>query len=169
MIRKLNRFLLAFMGITFLLTGLALAETKLGSYKAWTAYIYDTQDGKICSMWSAPQKAQGNYTKRGKIWAFVTHRPSLDKRNEIVFQLGYPINVKKEVSLNVDGKTIGGSYADGESVFFYSANQQALVNAMKRGNRMVMKATSRRGTITTDTYSLAGFTAAYNAINKACQ
>ena len=168
MIRKLHRFLWACLGAILMFTGSALAETKLGSYKAWTAYIYDTKDGKICSMWSAPQKAQGNYTKRGKIWAFVTHRPSLDKRNEIVFQLGYPINDKKPVSLNIDGKTIGGSYADGESVFFYSDNQQGLVNAMKRGNRMVMKATSRRGTLTTDTYSLSGFTAAYNAINKAC-
>jgi hypothetical protein len=33
---------------------------------------------------------------------------------------------------------------------------------------MIVKGTSSRGTLTTDTYSLSGFTAAFNAISKAC-
>ena len=33
---------------------------------------------------------------------------------------------------------------------------------------MVVKGTSSRGTVTTDTYSLRGFTAAYDAISGAC-
>ena len=41
--------------------------------------------------------------------------------------------------------------------------------AMKGGKAMVVKGTSSRGTLTTDTYSLAGFTAAYAAIGKACK
>ena len=39
---------------------------------------------------------------------------------------------------------------------------------MKKGNRMVVKGTSSRGTLTTDTFSLKGFTKAYGAIGKAC-
>ncbi len=39
---------------------------------------------------------------------------------------------------------------------------------MKAGSNLVVKASSSRGTDTTDTYSLSGFTAAYNAISKAC-
>ncbi|MCE2510856.1 MAG: invasion associated locus B family protein, partial [Alphaproteobacteria bacterium] len=45
---------------------------------------------------------------------------------------------------------------------------QALVAALKKGNRMVVTGTSKRGTKTTDTYSLAGFTASHRAINLAC-
>ena len=44
----------------------------------------------------------------------------------------------------------------------------ALVNAMKRGNELVFKGTSERGTLTTDSYSLKGVTAAMKAIDKAC-
>ena len=43
-----------------------------------------------------------------------------------------------------------------------------LVKSMVRGNRMIVKGTSSRGTATTDTYSLKGFTAAYNAITESC-
>jgi hypothetical protein len=39
---------------------------------------------------------------------------------------------------------------------------------MRAGSRLVAKGTSNRDTLTTDTYSLTGFSAAYNAINKAC-
>jgi hypothetical protein len=44
----------------------------------------------------------------------------------------------------------------------------ALVKAMIKGLDMVVKGTSSRGTETIDTYSLSGFTKAYEAIGKAC-
>ncbi|MDX1424550.1 MAG: invasion associated locus B family protein, partial [Kiloniellales bacterium] len=45
---------------------------------------------------------------------------------------------------------------------------QAIVKAMRAGSSMVVKGTSSRGTVTTDTYSLLGFSKAYAAISKAC-
>ena len=44
-----------------------------------------------------------------------------------------------------------------------------VVDAMIRGARLVVKGTSSRGTKTTDTYSLKGFSAAFKAIGKACK
>jgi Invasion associated locus B (IalB) protein len=39
---------------------------------------------------------------------------------------------------------------------------------LKAGKQMIVRGTSSRGTETTDTYSLSGFTAALAAIDKAC-
>jgi hypothetical protein len=39
---------------------------------------------------------------------------------------------------------------------------------MKRGNQLVFKGTSARGTLTTDTYSLLGFSKALARLNQAC-
>jgi len=39
---------------------------------------------------------------------------------------------------------------------------------MRAGGELVVKGVSTRGTLTTDTYSLKGFTAAWKAINTAC-
>jgi hypothetical protein len=44
-----------------------------------------------------------------------------------------------------------------------------MVKGMRAGNAMIMEGTSSRDTKTRDTYSLGGFTAAHNAINKACK
>ena len=48
-------------------------------------------------------------------------------------------------------------------------NSLALVQSMIRGAKMVVRGTSWRGTKTTDTYSLKGFTAAYNKITETCR
>jgi hypothetical protein len=45
---------------------------------------------------------------------------------------------------------------------------RALVQAMAAGRQMVVRGTSSRGTLTTDTYSLSGFTRAHQEINRAC-
>jgi hypothetical protein len=40
---------------------------------------------------------------------------------------------------------------------------------MKAGSTAIVKATSTRGTDTTDTYSLSGITAALNKMTETCQ
>ena len=45
----------------------------------------------------------------------------------------------------------------------------AMVRAMRVGKKLVIQGVSSRGTKTKDSYSLFGFTAAHNAINKACR
>ena len=44
-----------------------------------------------------------------------------------------------------------------------------VINAMKTSLKMEVIGTSSRGTITKDTYSLLGFSKAYQKINEACQ
>ena len=44
-----------------------------------------------------------------------------------------------------------------------------IVKAMIRGSQMLIEGTSSRGTETTDTFSLSGFTAAYETANKTCK
>ena len=58
---------------------------------------------------------------------------------------------------------------DGSGAWLASAaDEPGFVAAMKAGKSLVVKGTSTRGTETTDTYSLAGATAALDAANKAC-
>ncbi|MFK7866527.1 MAG: invasion associated locus B family protein [Alphaproteobacteria bacterium] len=144
------------------------SEKSLGAFKNWTAYVYDNDDGRICTMWSTPTKSEGNYTRRGKIWAFVTHRPDINTQNELVFQQGYAVDGDKAVTLTIDGKKMEGSYTQDETIFYHIAQSTDIVNAMRRGNSMIMKSISSRGTLTTDRYSLLGFTAAHRAITEAC-
>jgi hypothetical protein len=58
---------------------------------------------------------------------------------------------------------------EGEAAWLASTGDEiSFVEALKAGSTLVVKGTSQRGTVTTDTYDLGGVTAAMAEIDKAC-
>ena len=141
---------------------------RLGDFDAWSAYRF-VEDGKpACYMASVPSKSEGDYTKRGDIYALVTHRPAESRRDEVSFVAGYQFKDGSAATVTIGDRTEefftqnDGAWAPDHKM------DKAMVQAMIRGSTMLVKGTSSRGTLTTDTYSLRGFTAAYRAISKSC-
>lgn len=146
------------------------AEKSLGVFKDWEAYTFDEGGKTVCVVWGKPEKKEGDYTKRGDVRVFIAHRPwTRPKRvNEVSFEIGYPFRKDSEATVSIDGKDFK-LFTDGDTAWNRSAQDDAaMVHAMRAGKNMIVTGTSSRGTDTKDTYSLFGFTAAHNAINKAC-
>ena len=142
---------------------------RLGEFNYWTAYSFQENGKKTCYMASAPTKDEGDYTKRGKIFARVTHRPAENTKDEVSFLAGYTFKDGSWVKVKIDDKKPFDLFTHEDSAWAPDqAADRKLVRAMKAGNEMVVEGTSSRGTATKDTYSLSGFTRAYNAIAKAC-
>jgi hypothetical protein len=102
-------------------------------------------------------------------------------RNEVQTLVGYPMKPTSDSFFHqaiVDGKAYpmksipddpATSITDSEAAWLASTDDEAgFVTALKGGSSLVVKGTSGRGTETTDTYSLAGVTAAMDSIDKAC-
>ena len=102
-------------------------------------------------------------------------------RNEVQTLVGYPMKPTTDSFFHqavVDGKAYpmksipddkATSIVDSEAAWLASTDDEAgFVTALKGGSSLVVKGTSGRGTETTDTYSLAGVTAAMAAIDAAC-
>ncbi|MBX6322610.1 MAG: invasion associated locus B family protein [Rhodospirillaceae bacterium] len=163
------RFVLA--ATLVLAAGLAQAETPkaelIGKFDDWTAASFEEQAGKGCFVVSVPKKSEGKYTRRDPTYVHVTHRPAMNTRDVVSVTAGYTYKPGSTVKVTIGDETFtlftkeGAAWAD-------DALDAKLVEAMKKGDTMVVEGTSSRGTLTTDTYSLAGFTAAYEAIGKAC-
>ncbi|MBB4286246.1 invasion associated locus B family protein [Roseospira goensis] len=141
----------------------------IGKFRDWTAYTYDESGNKVCYIASRPQKDEGDYARRGDIFAIVSHRPAEGARNVVSFVAGYPYKEKSEVSVSIDGRREFTLFTHDETAWAYDEDDAKLVDAMKAGGTMVVKGTSSRGTLTTDTYSLMGFTNAHGAITRECQ
>ncbi|MEQ8355004.1 MAG: invasion associated locus B family protein [Kiloniellaceae bacterium] len=141
---------------------------RLGDFSDWSAFRYQ-EDGKpICFMASEPTKAEGQYSKRGEIHAMVTHRPNESRTDEVSIQAGYAYQDGAPVEVEVGAMKLR-LFTEGESAWAVDKEaDKKLVQAMIKGNTMVVQGTSARGTNTKDTYSLSGFTRAYEAISKAC-
>ena len=147
---------------------LAQGIQRIGQFADWNAYQF-TENGNVgCYMASVPKKAEGNYKKRGDIFAIVTHRPAESRRDEVSFIAGYAFKKDTSVEVVIGGETFKLFTQDDGAWAPDKEADAALVTAMIKGRDMVVKGVSSRGTNTTDTYSLSGFTKAYQAINKAC-
>lgn len=140
----------------------------IGSYTDWNAFAYDEKSGKVCYMASSPQKAEGKYSKRGDIYLLIAHRKAEKSIGVVSVIAGYVYKNESSVTLKIGG-TAFELFTDGNKAWARDdKGNKDMVRAMKRGRKMVVKGKSSRGTATTDTYSLTGFSAAYKAIGEAC-
>lgn len=142
---------------------------RIGDFKDWSAFTAKEGDEPVCFMSTQPSKAEGNYTRRGEIFALVSHRPVENRQGEVSFVAGYTFQDNSVVEVSIDGSQAFTLYTKDDGAWARDSDtDKKLIDEMIKGSRMVVRGISSRGTKTTDTYSLSGFTAAYRAINGAC-
>lgn len=142
----------------------------IGEYDDWTAYYYRDKAGAVCYMASTPKKDEGKYSKRGDIYAVITHRPSEKSFDVLNINAGYKYKPGSKVMIKIGAKTFDRLFTNEDKAWAINdKTDKEIVAEMKRGSRMVVHGTSARGTQTKDTYSLAGFSSAYRAISNKCK
>ncbi len=146
------------------------SETDLiGQYGDWSSHSYKENGQSVCFMASKPAKDEGNYTRRGDIFAFITHRNSDGTKNEFSYAAGYPYKAGSEVKVSIDNKWNFTLFTDGENAWTSGpSDDKKIVDAIQRGSKMVVTGYSKRGTKTVDTFSLKGSSKSHEAINNAC-
>ena len=83
---------------------------------------------------------------------------------------GYPYKNKTEPRLIIDGAEHRLSVTKDKTAWFKTDKFDTIaINKMKKGYKLVVKGTSIKGTYSIDTYSLSGFTKAYDRIKKLCR
>ena len=163
--------LLAFCSISLLaFSAYAGAPQLIGEYDDWSAYIYKEGKNSVCYMASTPQKSEGKYTRRGDVYLVITHRPA-DKSFDVVnFVAGYAYKNDAKVIVKIGKDTISDFFVENDKAWTMNANvDKKLVEAMKKGERLIIDGISTKGTTTKDTYSLKGFSSAYRAISTKCR
>lgn len=145
------------------------SEPRLvGTFGDWSAYSFVENGNKVCYMASQPKTAVGNYTQRGDVFALITHRPAEKTKNVFSYMTGYPYKSGADVSVAVNGQNFT-LFTEGDTAWAADATtDNAITNAIKSGSSMVVKGTSSRGTLTTDTFGLKGSSKAYQKISEDC-
>lgn len=154
-------------------TSASAAPKQIGVFKAWKAYSSQESGGKVCFVVATPRNMLPRNVKRGDVFFIVTNwgnghwQPSIE--------IGYPFksSAKSSVSIGSDKFSLftdnDDSSGNGGAWLREKADETRMVRAMKRGSSMTVKGTSKRGTLTTDRYSLSGITAALDAASKSCK
>ena len=151
---------------------MAQEPKRLSTHHDWVAYEYGSGKDRICYIASRPKSHKPKGINRDPAYFHVTHYPNLSRRGEIHVEVGYPLkqNSRPRARVKVRKKTQDFRFfVKDSSAWVVDQKNPPVVEAMKAGSTMKFTATSARGTVVTDSYSLKGFTAAYKAITRACR
>lgn len=158
--------------LLFVVNGTAsyAGEPRLvASHGDWDAYVFIENGNKVCYMASKPKKDEGKYTRRGDIYALITHRPSEGTKNVFSYITGYTYKRGSDATIQIDSKKHDLFTQDDTAWAPDAETDKALAKEIREGSKMIVRGTSARGTKTKDTFSLKGSTKAYERISKECR
>jgi hypothetical protein len=167
-------FFAALAGAALSLCGGALADTpqSLGMFKNWSDYQTGSGVAKVCYALSRPTELEPKKIKRDPAYFLINDWPGRKAKAEPEVVPGYQYKDGSEVTAEVGSdkfslftKNDGGM---GGAWVMAQADEERLITAMKGGTQMVVTGVSKRGTMTHDTYSLAGLSDALDKIHQSC-
>ena len=149
----LNKFIISFIFLFFF----NLESKELAKFNDWSAFAEGEGKNLACMAVSKPKKAEGNYSRRGDVFAIVTHLPGQNKWNEFSIVAGYNYQPNSNPDVTI-GDMKFQLFTSGSRAWSFSPSEdEKIVKFLKNSMKMKVVGTSSRGTITSDTYSLVGF------------
>lgn len=131
----------------------------------WNVFSYQSGGKNVCYTLTVPTRSEPADVDHGSNY-FIVAPGGGEVEYEPQARFGYQLNSGTRVQLKIGDKTFW-LFTKGDSAWMQNeAREPELVDAMRAGAEMLVKATSRRGTDTSYSFSLDGFTAALTAVNS---
>jgi invasion protein IalB len=148
----------------------AKAPVAVGSFGDWNVMsAHGAGKDKTCYAIAEPKDRQPAKLQRDKAYVFISTRPGEGVRNEVAVILGFPLKDGGAGSAEIDGDAYELVTKGTNAWVKNPAKEKEFVEALKNGSKLVVKAPSIKGNVTTDTYSLKGLADALARVQKECQ
>ena len=145
--------------------------TLIGQFGTWGAYTATPNGKKVCFALAKPASSKTNPPNRPRdpAYAFVSTRPAEKVTNEVSIMIGYALKPGSESTLEVGGASYA-MYTQGDGLWIKNAaEEERMVDAMRKAPDVVVKGVSAKGTETTDTFSLKGLAQALDRLAQDCK
>ena len=141
----------------------------LQTFGEWGAYTANSGKARTCYALGQPKDRQPASLKRDAGYVFISHRPGENVRNEVSIIMGFDVKPDQDARAEIGNQSFA-MVAKGQNLWVKNAAEEGqMLDAMKKGSRLVIKAASLRGNQSTDTYILSGLAQAVDRVAKECQ
>jgi Invasion associated locus B (IalB) protein len=145
--------------------------TLIGQFGTWGAYTAMPNGKKVCFALAKPSSSKTNPPNRPRdpAYAFVSSRPAEKVTNEVSVMIGYAVKPGSESTLEVGGASYA-MYTQGDGLWIKNAaEEERMVEAMRKAGDATIKGVSAKGTETSDTFSLKGLAQALDRLAQDCR
>ena len=142
---------------------------QIATFGDWGAFLAGKGKSKTCYALAQPKNREPANLHRDPAYIFISSRPGENIRNEVSIIMGFPMKDSGDAQADI-GTTHFDLVSKGNNAWVKNpAKEGELVAAMKKGAKLVIKAPSVRGNVTTDSYSLHGLSQALERVDKECR
>ena len=145
--------------------------TLIGQFGTWGAYTATPNGKKVCFALAKPSSSKTTPAGRPRdpAYAFISTRPGEKVTNEVSIMIGYPLKPGSESTLEVGGARYA-MYTQGDGLWIKNAaEEERMVDAMRKGADVTVKGVSAKGTETSDTFALKGLAQALDRVAQDCR
>src|SRR4051812_37498513 len=145
--------------------------TLIGQFGNWGAYTATPNGKKVCFALAKPMSSKTNPPNRPRdpAYAFISTRPAEKVVNEVSIMIGYQLKPGSESSIEVGGANYA-MYPQGDGLWINNAaEEERMVDAMRKAPNAVVKGIAAKGTETSDTFSMKGLAQALDRLAQDCR
>jgi hypothetical protein len=145
--------------------------TLIGQFGSWGAYSAMPNGKKVCFALAKPSSSKTSPANRPRdpAYAFISTRPAEKVTNEVSIMIGYQVKPGSESTLEVGGARYA-MYTQGDGLWIKNAaEEEKMVEALRKSADVTVKGVSAKGTETTDTFALKGLAQALDRLAQDCR
>lgn len=126
------------------------------------------EDDNWCYIGSLPLDTDLPETKKRGDNYIIIYKIIGSDENIVQVEAGYKYNLEENITVKIDNSSFTFYSTKDSSETAWTDDDEKVIYAMKKGLSLLLSGQSARGTNTNDTYTLKGFTASINKLNKDC-
>lgn len=141
---------------------------KLTSIMDWSLYTDGKTPHLFCFITSEPKSSAPPETPRDPPRVYISVWPKDGVKGEVSVRLGFPAKKGTEISAAVGTSAFKLFGADERAYVQDATSELKLLEAMRKGSKLSVTATTATGTEVTDNYSLSGLGQALAELQSTC-
>ena len=155
----------------------------VATYGDWGAYAAKAGPSKTCYALAQPKDRAPSNLKRDPAYIFIADRPAENVHNEVSIIMGFDVKSggdaagaagKAAAAVAEPSAEVGSAkfilVAKGGNLWLKNAAEEGpMIAAMRKSSKLIVQATSLKGNVTTDDYSLSGLAQALDRVQKECR
>lgn len=142
--------------------------TQVGTYGDWGVFVAQGAKDKTCYALATPKDRAPAKLKRDPAYVFISNRPGESVRSEVSVIMGFAVKPGADVKTDVGGAAFDFVPKGSNAWIKNTAEESQFIDALKKGSKLIVKAPSAKGNVTTDSYSLSGLSQALERVQKEC-
>ncbi len=148
------------------MSGASQTPESLGNFRDWTFFTVQVENQTTCFITTTSKERVPNQTQDAHL---VVSRRARDRvRHEVNMISGFTHRPESRVNVTIDGQVFD-FFTEKDNAWSPSeAVDDELVLAMRRGVNLMTESRDAQNAVIRDRFSLLGFTAAYEAMDRRC-